>query len=74
MSATGTWYLQDTVIITEHRMLLRGAAFYTDRYVRTDGGWQIADDRLHAQLRIGREARRELAADGQPVRRRGARQ
>ncbi|HZZ98068.1 MAG TPA: nuclear transport factor 2 family protein [Jatrophihabitantaceae bacterium] len=40
--ATGTWYLQDTVIITEHRMLLRGAAFYTDRYVRTDGGWQIA--------------------------------
>jgi SnoaL-like domain len=41
-TATGTWYLQDTVIVTEHRMLLRGAAFYSDRYVRTDGGWRIA--------------------------------
>jgi hypothetical protein len=41
--ATGTWYLQDTVIITEHRMLLRGAAFYTDRYVHTGSGWQIAE-------------------------------
>jgi hypothetical protein len=42
-TATGTWYLQDTVIITEHRMLLRGAAFYTDRYLRTDDGWRIAE-------------------------------
>lgn len=42
-TATGTWYLQDTVIITEHRILLRGAAFYADRYVRTGDGWQIAE-------------------------------
>jgi hypothetical protein len=42
-SATGTWYLQDTVVITEHRMLLRGAAFYRDRYVRDDDGWRIAE-------------------------------
>lgn len=42
-SATGTWYLQDTVLVTEHRMLLRGAAFYTDRYVRTEHGWLIAE-------------------------------
>lgn len=42
-TASGTWYLQDTVIITEHRMLLRGAAFYADRYVRTADGWQIAE-------------------------------
>lgn len=41
--ATGTWYLQDTVIVTEQRMLLRGAAFYADRYVRTDAGWRIAE-------------------------------
>jgi SnoaL-like domain len=41
--ATGTWYLQDTVIITEQRMLLRGAAFYDDSYVRgPDGAWRIA--------------------------------
>ena len=40
--ATGTWYLQDTVLITEQRMLLRGAAFYDDEYVRTDTGWRIA--------------------------------
>jgi uncharacterized protein (TIGR02246 family) len=42
-SATGTWYLQDTVLITEQRMMLRGAAFYTDRYVRDTDGWRIAE-------------------------------
>ncbi len=42
-TATGTWYLADTVLIPEHNMLLRGAAFYTDRYVRCeDGQWRIA--------------------------------
>lgn len=42
-TATGTWYLADTVLIPEHNMLLRGAAFYTDRYVRCeDGYWRIA--------------------------------
>ena len=40
--ALGTWYLQDTVLITEQRTLLRGAAFYDDEYVRTDAGWRIA--------------------------------
>lgn len=42
-TATGTWYLADTVIIPEHNMCLRGAAFYTDNYVRCDDGhWRIA--------------------------------
>lgn len=42
-SATGTWYLADTVLIPGHNMLLRGAAFYNDRYVRCDDGhWRIA--------------------------------
>jgi ketosteroid isomerase-like protein len=41
-TATGTWYLQDTVLIPQHRMLLRGAAFYADRYVRGPDGWRIA--------------------------------
>lgn len=42
-SATGTWYLADTVLIPAHNMLLRGAAFYSDEYVRcSDGRWRIA--------------------------------
>jgi SnoaL-like domain len=42
-TATGIWYLQDTVLITEHRMLLRGAAFYEDTYARgRDGRWRIS--------------------------------
>lgn len=39
--ATGRWALDDTVIMTEHRALLRGAAFYEDRYVRDGGTWRI---------------------------------
>jgi hypothetical protein len=42
-TATGTWYLQDTVLVTEHRMQLRGAAFYDDTYTRSaDGAWRIS--------------------------------
>lgn len=41
--AEGVWYLSDTVLIPENNMLLRGAAFYTDEYVRCDDGhWRIA--------------------------------
>lgn len=40
-AATGTWYLQDKVIMTEHHLVLEGAAFYEDRYVRTPEGWRI---------------------------------
>jgi hypothetical protein len=39
--ATGRWALDDTVIITEHRAVLRGAAFYEDRYVRHGEVWRI---------------------------------
>ncbi|WP_281196891.1 nuclear transport factor 2 family protein [Nocardia altamirensis] len=42
-SAIGTWYLADTVLIPGHNMLLRGAAFYSDEYVRCDDGqWRIS--------------------------------
>ncbi|QTJ67443.1 nuclear transport factor 2 family protein [Rhodococcus sp. ZPP] len=42
-TATGRWYLSDLVLIPEHDMALRGAAFYSDRYVRgPDGRWRIA--------------------------------
>jgi hypothetical protein len=41
--ATGTWNMQDTVIATEHQMVIQGAAFYEDRYRRdADGVWRIS--------------------------------
>jgi hypothetical protein len=41
--AIGRWYLEDKVIITEHQMLLTGAAFYDDTYRRSpDGVWRIS--------------------------------
>ena len=39
--ATGVWYLEDKVLMPDHRLLLEGAAFYEDRYVRTGEGWRI---------------------------------
>jgi hypothetical protein len=43
-SATGSWRFEDTVIATEHRIVISGAAFYQDRYERDagDGRWRIA--------------------------------
>lgn len=41
-SATGTWYLEDKVIVPEMGFVLEGAAFYSDRYVRTPDGWRIS--------------------------------
>jgi SnoaL-like domain len=41
--ASGTWRFEDTVIATEHRVAIAGAAFYQDRYERgPDGAWRIA--------------------------------
>jgi SnoaL-like domain len=41
--ASGTWRFEDTVIVTEHRLVIKGAAFYEDRYARgEDGAWRIA--------------------------------
>lgn len=42
-TAEGTWSFEDTVIATEHRVMIKGAAFYEDRYARgSDGTWRIA--------------------------------
>lgn len=42
-AATGTWSFEDTVIATEYRVLIKGAAFYEDRYARAeDGRWRIS--------------------------------
>jgi hypothetical protein len=40
--ATATWYLQDRVIVADFNFMLIGAAFYHDRYRRTDEGWRIS--------------------------------
>jgi hypothetical protein len=41
-TATGTWALDDTVVDVDRGITLRGAAFYTDRYVKVGGAWKIA--------------------------------
>ncbi len=40
--ATGTWALEDVVILTDAQVNVQGAAFYTDRYVKVDDEWRIA--------------------------------
>jgi SnoaL-like domain len=40
--ATGTWYLEDRVLIPAYDLEISGTAFYEDRYVRVDGHWRIA--------------------------------
>jgi hypothetical protein len=42
-TATGTWAFEDTVIATEYRVVIKGAAFYEDRYaLGEDGRWRIS--------------------------------
>ncbi len=41
-TATGSWCLEDTVIVPEHGVLIRGAAYYRDRYRIEQGRWRIA--------------------------------
>jgi hypothetical protein len=42
-SATGTWAFEDTVIASEHKTVIQGAAFYEDTYARgEDGVWRIS--------------------------------
>jgi hypothetical protein len=40
-TAKGTWALEDTVIETQAQITIRGAAFYTDEYVKVGGEWKI---------------------------------
>jgi hypothetical protein len=39
--ARGTWYLEDMVIFRDIGMVLHGAAFYADEYLRIGGAWKI---------------------------------
>jgi hypothetical protein len=40
-TATGVWALEDTVIETAAQITIRGAAFYTDEYVKVGPDWKI---------------------------------
>lgn len=40
-TATARWALDDTVILLNYNMTLRGAAYYEDQMVKRDGEWRI---------------------------------
>jgi len=43
-TAVASWCFEDTVIATQHRILIRGAGYYTDHYARgADGAWRITE-------------------------------
>jgi hypothetical protein len=59
--ATGTWYLQDRVIVPAADLEIGGTAFYADRYRKTEEGWRIAhtgyvrvfeEHRFHSTLAV----------------------
>jgi bile-acid 7alpha-dehydratase len=41
--ATGTWYLQDIAIDFRRKVTTTGSSIYHDKYLKTDGKWQISD-------------------------------
>jgi hypothetical protein len=42
-TAEGTWCFEDMIIATEYNVVIKGAAFYEDRYEKgEDGKWRIA--------------------------------
>lgn len=53
-TGTGSWAFEDTVIVTDHRILIRGAGYYTDTYrLEPDGRWRIAAigyDRIYESM------------------------
>lgn len=40
-AATGVWALDDVVVHLDYNLTIRGAAFYTDQYVKSDGRWRF---------------------------------
>jgi hypothetical protein len=40
-TARAVWALEDVVVHLDYNMTIRGAAFYTDEYVKVDGEWKI---------------------------------
>ena len=46
-TATGTWYLEDRVIVPAFDLVLGGTALYDDRYVLDRGQWRIQHTGYH---------------------------
>ena len=42
VTATGKWYLQDTILDLANNVRLYGTGIYNDTYARIDGEWRIA--------------------------------
>ncbi len=40
-TARAVWALEDVVVHLDYNMTIRGAAFYTDEYVKVGGEWKI---------------------------------
>lgn len=40
-TATGIWYMDDTVHVLEHDMKIRGNGIYWDEYVKVESEWKI---------------------------------
>jgi uncharacterized protein (TIGR02246 family) len=56
--ATGVWKLEDYVLDTDYDIVISGAAFYEDRYVKRDGRWLILHtgyERLFEQIEKRRD-------------------
>lgn len=41
-AATGTWYLEDLVVVQGADFEIHGTALYSDEYVKVDGSWRIS--------------------------------
>lgn len=42
-TATGSWAFEDTVIVPDFKMIIRGGGYYVDSYrLEADGKWRIA--------------------------------
>jgi bile-acid 7alpha-dehydratase len=50
--ATGTWYLSDLAIDFRRGDTTTGSSLYTDKYLKTDGKWQIVDTAYHRIFEI----------------------
>lgn len=46
-AARGVWYLEDRLYFTKQNMMLWGAAFYEDEYVKVDDRWKIKSTGYH---------------------------
>lgn len=63
--ATASWVLHDVVILQAAGLSIRGASYYSDRYIRTGEGWRIAHTgyrRLYEEIAPRPEGTRTTAS------------